>query len=239
MPRNTEVPESDASERGEARVLRSEVLERMHETDALLRSGGSLDPLGQKLAERDVSRRVGEFAQALGVPPLEAPRGVEFLPAGRFLERFVAESSVDGASEADLAALEEKGRSVLGYVGRTGEVVVNGDHEQVYATLVHEELHRWSSPGFREAVGPELDEGTTELLARHLSGEWYIDLPRVEVRYGPDGRAEFLQSRTEVYRDQVRQAEGLAARFGVEALARAYFTGDVKALGDLQQRDKS
>lgn len=79
-------------------------------------------------------------------------------------------------------------------------------------TVAHERLHQLGDPRFRGTLGSRLDEGATEHLASRISGDLAIrDLPRA---YPAEGRI----------------VQMLEAGVGDQALARAYFRGEMEPL---------
>lgn len=87
---------------------------------------------------------------------------------------------------------------------------VDSNGPELPRTVTHERVHQLGNPEFRHEVGPGLDEGTTERIARQsMSGIHIVGMP-------------------EGYPEEERIAEMIEARVGPE-LERAYFNGDLGA----------
>lgn len=88
---------------------------------------------------------------------------------------------------------------------------VDSNGPELPRTVTHERVHQLGNPEFRHEVGPGLDEGTTERIARQsMSGIHIVGMP-------------------EGYPEEERIAGMVEARVGPE-LERAYFNGDLGAL---------
>lgn len=88
---------------------------------------------------------------------------------------------------------------------------VDANRTDLPRTVTHERVHQLGNPEFRHQVGRELDEGTTEHIARETTSVVPIE-----------GMAEG-------YPEEERIAGLIEARVGPE-LQRAYFNGDVSAV---------
>jgi hypothetical protein len=82
---------------------------------------------------------------------------------------------------------------------------------------LHEAIHKFSSPGFRNAFGGHLDEGVTQ---------YFTDVVLIEQGLG--------KMTTHLYQDQSRCANQLVGLFNPDIVARAYFQG--AGLDDLARR---
>ena len=138
---------------------------------------------------------------------------VHFLNAADFITRFVAYSvgkrgpSGTTLTDADARALEP---NVEAY--RDGaDICVHQDRGDAY-TVVHEGIHLYSHSGYRTPLGFNINEGTTEWLARKVIADNSLGL--VSAHY-PNQHASIVK---------------LAAKGGNAAVMRAYFQGDVAGL---------
>jgi hypothetical protein len=103
-----------------------------------------------------------------------------------------------------------------------GEAWVDQDEQGKMKTVAHERLHQLSDPLYRSIFGERLDEGTTEYLARNVTGN-----PQ-------------LANEWKAYSSETRLMEMLSARVGDEPIEEAYFQGDwvgFKATVDKQLGD--
>jgi hypothetical protein len=88
----------------------------------------------------------------------------------------------------------------------TGSIHLRPDANVGHA--LHEAIHKFSSPGFREAFGGYLDEGVTQ---------YFTDVVLIEQGLG--------KMTTHLYQDQLRCANQLFGLFNPDIVAKAYFQG--------------
>jgi hypothetical protein len=111
------------------------------------------------------------------------------------------------------SAEEKELRNSRGFYHRkTGSIHLRPDANMGHA--LHEAIHKFSSPGFRNVFGGYLDEGVTQ---------YFTDLVLVEQRLG--------RMTTHIYQDQLRCADQLVGLFNPDIIAKAYLQG--AALEDL------
>lgn len=111
----------------------------------------------------------------------------------------------------NLGLTEDEGKKILGDFSQ-GEVTLNYEDPRVPGTLVHERLHHLADTGLKDLCGPRLHEGLTERFAQEVSPY------------------PFLSRERQIYPEEQRVVELLWARAGPEALAKAYFRGDLSEL---------
>lgn len=110
----------------------------------------------------------------------------------------------------------EEAHRVLGhYDPRLDKVYVTSTYPLTRQVLAHERLHQLSDPQVTSILGPGLEEGVTQWLARDAAGDpQFADQP-------------------EVYPRGVRVVDMLGALAGEKTLKRAYFQGNQR---ELEQR---
>lgn len=193
-----------------------------------------LDPLGEQLLVRDSGNRVRDLVAEHQMEPAgdDASSSVRFLSNYEFRKSFAEDWAAPDATGAETLALYEQSESVLGFVAPNGDLVLDRDRPGIYATTVHEQLHRQASPEFRALLGRSLDEGTTEYLTRQLAGEWYVDLPPMVTSYeGPTRTIRLAPTSVErSYPTETAEVSKLVATVGVDALAKAYFGGNFELM---------
>lgn len=117
---------------------------------------------------------------------------------------------------SDGVALQADEQVLGDYHPASKEIYVDAEQRGLLKTLAHERLHQMSDNRFRALLGKNLDEGMTEYLAEQAVG----------------GRESWdsLPEQARVYPRQKRMIEQLAARFGDDALKKAYLRGDWQGL---------
>jgi hypothetical protein len=124
--------------------------------------------------------------------------GVTYLSQSAFEEAYIAHARRRGEAV-------EKAKDVRGFYdpGR-GRIVaaVPANLE----TLLHEGIHRFADPSFRQVFTPGFDEGVTQYFTNHVLQEYGLE----------PGRA---------YPEEVMAGDALAATVGFEELALGYFLG--------------
>ena len=208
---------------------RSSLLSELSERDAIRAlDSADGDALTERLLIRDSRRNAEEFAADFGMrePDRTQDGPVVILPSSEFRHRYVEEVGGASASAEVRQELLDQSRNVAGFVGKSGDLVVERGRPDVYATLIHEQLHRHSNPGFEALLGRQANEGATEFFTRQLVGEWKADLLHFDVAYEETTRTIRPGAyRIESYRPQVEFVRRLATEVGTDALGQAYFSG--------------
>lgn len=133
---------------------------------------------------------------------------VHFLAGADFQTRFMEYAQRRGMSEADARAMEP---GVEAYRDDT-EIYVHQDRGEP-ATVVHEGIHLYSSDAYRDQMGFNINEGTTE---------WFMQLVVAE---------QSMSVLRPAYGSQVASVKRMAAKAGGQAVVMdAYFNGNIAGL---------
>ncbi len=124
--------------------------------------------------------------------------GVTYLSQSDFEEAYIAHARRRGEAM-------ERAKNVRGFYdpGRGRIVLATPANLE---TLLHESIHRFADPSFRQVFTPGFDEGVTQYFTNHVLREYKL----------PPGRA---------YPEEVVAGSALAAAVGFEELALGYFLG--------------
>lgn len=125
---------------------------------------------------------------------------------------FEGDAEYQRGLESEYPKLSEQERQgIVGDLRNGTEPYVDRDRPDLPQTVAHERLHELSDPEFRDKFGADLDEGTTEHLAREA-------VPGLHLKDQP-----------EAYPEEERLVGMMEARVG-PAVERAYLSGDIQPL---------
>ncbi len=192
---------------------------RMEEEDAIL-----LKETIMARADREIADRYGAFIDSDHRKP-ETEARVQFDSRRAFRERLLEINP-----NLDSADLE---RTLGFWDGKTIFVRADANKEKLLNTVIHEKLHALSSPHLGVVLGKPLEEGSTEHLTAKL-----IPVERGlfghALRLDPETRrlVPDEEARAPCYEQEERLVSMIEAQAGEEALAKAYFQGDLSPLRD-------
>jgi hypothetical protein len=209
---------------GEEVVERESIDESKNDANALA-AGSDEDAIrGMALDSADemIERRFGSM-----IPPERKAASIS--AATRFeTHSDFREKILERDPRIDKSALEQ---TIAYWDGNEIVVDADTDRQRQLHTIIHEKLHSASDPGFEKALGGRFDEGTTEYFAKDLT-KGSTELKDIGLNYNaetkkPDGISVHSPR---YYEDEKAIVNIIVAQAGEDALAKAYFRGDMRSL---------